>query len=490
MQHLSSSAPLAGPAVALIVGIILGDTWPTAIPWWVVLLTTMAAVLLLFRWSHLQSLLILLAIVALGGLRASSVRQQHDAVTWPDNNVEYEAVIASEVTEKPKTMGMDIILAHGGQKLKCYITKDSESQQLKTGDRLRFCSEISRNREWKRGSFDYRRFLEIHGFSGQTFVRSGHWERMSDSWEGLSLWQQAKLRFLCYRHKLLERYRLMGAEDSEYAVLAAMTLGDKSAMTPELRDVYAVSGASHVLALSGLHLGIIYMVLSLLVVNRRWRTISQLLAVTGIWMFVLLVGLPTSVVRAAVMISIYALVSLTGRGRMSVNALALAALAILVVSPDSLFDVGFQLSFAAMLAILMLLPVFDRKNIRQYLFDRPVLRWLWGLTTVSLSAQVGTAPLVAYYFGRFSTYFLLTNLLVIPAATVILCLAIPALLLPPLGGLLLLVVHGLNAALSAISTHLPCPSIDGLHPSTLQTALVYVIIVSTYLIVIKYDKPV
>jgi competence protein ComEC len=214
------------------------------------------------------------------------------------------------------------------------------------------------------------------------------------------------------------------------------------------------------------------------------------LTVAAIWGFVLLVGLPVSVVRSAVMISAYALVSLAGHRRMSLNALALAALCILMVNPDSLFDVGFQLSFAAMLAILLLLPLVDKQRIQRFLFDRPLLRWLWGLTTVSLAAQVGVAPLIAYYFGRFSTYFLLTNLIVIPAATAILCLALLALLLPATGVLLLQVTAWLNAALTLIASRLPLASIEGLRPSALQTAMVYVIIVSVYLIMIRYDKSV
>ena len=490
MQRLSSSAPLAGPAAALVVGIVLGDTWPTAVPWWGVLLTMMVIMLLLYRWSGLQSVSILLALAALGAVRSSSVRQQHEQVSWPDGKVRYEAVIASEVTEKPKTMGMDIVLTNNGSRLKCYVTKDDRSCQLQIGDRLQLSSTISRNSDWHFGSFDYRRYLEVHGFTGQTFVWADDWQRLPDSWQGLSLWQRARLRFLCYRHTLLQRYRQMGADGDEYAVLAAMTLGDKSAMTQDLRDVYAVSGASHVLALSGLHLGIIYMLLSLLVVRRRFRVVTQLLTVAAIWGFVLLVGLPASVVRSAVMISAYALVSLAGHRRMSLNALALAALCILMVNPDSLFDVGFQLSFAAMLAILLLLPLVDKQRIQRFLFDRPLLRWLWGLTTVSLAAQVGVAPLIAYYFGRFSTYFLLTNLIVIPAATAILCLALLALLLPATGVLLLQVTAWLNAALTLIASRLPFASIEGLHPSALQTAMVYVIIVSVYLIIIRYDKSV
>jgi len=425
---------------------------------------------------------------ALGGMRSATVKQAHQRVAWPDGYVRYEAVIASEVTEKPRSMGMDIVLTESGKRLKCYVAKDVRSRQLTIGDRLQLCSRIERNREWHRGTFDYRRYLEIHGFAGQTYVRSKDWQRLAHSWQGLSVWEQLKLHFLQYRHILLQRYRQAGATDHQYAVLAAMTLGEKSAMTTELKDIYAISGASHVLALSGLHLGIIYLLLSLMVIGRRLRIVTQGLAVVAIWTFALLVGLPSSVVRAATMISTYALVSLTGRNRASVNALALAALAILVVSPDSLYDVGFQLSFAAMLAILLVQPLIEGLIPRDRLQDYPVLRWLWGLVTVSLAAQVGTAPLVAYYFGRFPTYFLLTNLIVIPATTVILYLALASLLMPVISVILLHVVDWLNTALTLIASNLPSASIESIKLSVTQTILIYVIISCTYLIVIRYDK--
>lgn len=486
-QQLLRSAPLFLPAVALAAGIVAGQHVEQSMCW-LLFFVLLTITITLYRLPHCQSALILLTVAALGAARSATFRQQHDAVTWPDGIVSYEAVIISEMTEKPKTMAADIIIAENGKKLKCYLEKDERSRQLTIGNRLQVESRIERNSAWQRGTFDYRRYLEVHGFAGQTFVRAGRWQQLTASWEGVPTWQQVRLRFLCYRHQLLERYRTMGIDREAYAVVAAMTLGDKSAMTTELKDVYAVSGASHVLALSGLHLGIIYLLLSMMIVHRRLRIILQPLAVLAIWAFTLLVGLPSSVVRAAVMVSIFALLSLTGRSQMSLNALAIAAIIILLVNPDSLFDVGFQLSFAAMLAILTIQPLFEQLVSRKWLMSHPLLRWLWRLATVSVAAQVGTAPLVAYYFGRFSTYFLLTNFIVIPTTTVILYLALTALLLPMTGIALLTVVGWLNNALTFIAGRLPYPSIEGLHPSVLQTAMVYVIIVSLFLIVIRYDK--
>ena len=287
--------------------------------------------------------------------------------------------------------------------------------------------------------------------------------------------ERSRAFFLHQRSLLLQRLVDGGVADEAYAVVAAMALGDKSALTKELKDTYSVTGASHVLALSGLHLGIIYMILSLLVVRRRWRMVSQLLVLISIWAFVFLVGMSVSVVRSAIMLSVYALLSLGHRRKMSVNTLAFTAMVMLVANPRSLFDVGFQMSFMAVFSILIWMPILGRVVKEDYLMDHKIVRWLWGLVTVSCAAQMGVAPLVAYYFGRFSSYFLLTNLIVIPAATLILWLTLIVLMVPSLAYLLLYIVKGLNTILSKMAAF-PGASIDGLHPTLLQLIMVYVII--------------
>jgi competence protein ComEC len=303
----------------------------------------------------------------------------------------------------------------------------------------------------------------------------------------LSRLDRVRLSFLRQRSHLLERLR-DGADDLDaYAVVAAMTLGDKSALTRDVKDVYSVTGGSHVLALSGLHLGIIYTLLSLLVVGRRWHAVSQLLLVVGIWAFVLLVGMPVSVVRSAVMLTVYALLSLGHRGRMSVNVLAFTAVILLMFSPLSLFDVGFQMSFMAVFSILLWMPLADRVFSEAYLQRHRVVRWGWSMIAVSFAAQMGVAPLVAYYFGRFSTYFLLTNFIVLPAASLILYLTPVVLLVPSLAYLLLYIAGWLNRILAWVAS-LPGASIDHLHPSVIQVTMAYVVIAALWLLVQRVGR--
>ena len=285
--------------------------------------------------------------------------------------------------------------------------------------------------------------------------------------------------FLNQRNILLQRLETAGLSDNQYAVVAAMALGDKSSLTKDLKETYSMTGASHILALSGLHLGIIYALLSLLVVGRRWQMVSQVAIILSIWAFVFLVGMSTSVVRSAVMLTVYALLAIGHRQKMSVNTLAFTAIVMLLVSPQALFDVGFQMSFMAVFSILLFTPLFYRPFSSEYLMTHRLVKWLWGMVAVSIAAQIGVAPLIAYYFGRFSCFFLLTNFIVIPAATLILYLSLATLLIPSIGVVLASIVGLLNTTLLYIST-IPGATIDGLHPSVMLTASIYAIIFATY----------
>ena len=470
-------------------GIVAEERGGGSTVWLVALVVLLLVALLVRKWPFVQSVAICLCFGGLGGLLASFERQSFDIV-WPDAEVHYEAVVLSDPVEKPKTMAVDIQLTGGqltnlqGRKLKCYLQKDGRSRALRVGDGLRLRSRIRENSHWRFGTFDYHRYLEVHGFSGSTYVSGLNWQRASVSLRGLSRLQRTRLHFLSLRSRLLQRFVAQDMGADQYAVVAAMVLGDKSALSSDLKDVYSQTGASHVLALSGLHLGIIYTLLSLLVVGRRWRMLSQLLIILSIWAFVFLVGLSVSVVRSAIMLTVYGLLSLGHRDKMSVNALAFTAIVLLVANPFALFDVGFQMSFLAVLAILLFHPLFERVVSQEFLQSHRLVCWGWSLACVSCAAQIGVAPLVAYYFGRFSTYFLLTNFIVVPAATLILYLSLTTLLVPALAYLLIYIVGLLNTVLLHIAL-LPGASIEGLHPSALQVLLTYVVIFALYLLVVK-----
>lgn len=372
----------------------------------------------------------------------------------------FEAVVMSEPAEKPKTLMMDLLLPALGETRRCYIWKDSLSRQLALGDAL---------------------LVELHD---ERFVRWDGWQRGGHGLSRLSRLQWVRLKALLLRHRLLSRYRQLNIGDEQYAVLAAMTLGDKSALTNELRQTYSVTGTSHILALSGLHLGIIYFLMASIMGRRRRAWLPQTLLMLSIWAYAFLTGLSPGVVRSATMLTVYTIFAIGGRSRMSLNVLCFTAIVMLLVNAQSLFDVSFQLSFASVFAILLFMPLFESLLTPDFHFRRPMLGRLWSLGAVSLAAQLGTAPLTAYYFGSFPTYFLLTNYIAIPAATVILYGALLTLLFPPASLLLVWVVKFLNFALDH-AARLPMASIDDLRPTVLQVALTYVVIACFYLLLAK-----
>ena len=492
-------APLLRLVICLMAGIVVGDSVGSVSWLWPILIVLLVATLLLWRYAVLQSGGIAVCFVLLGWLLVQ--RQETKLrVSWPEKEVCYEAVVISKPVEKPKTMAVDILLTGSQQKLKCYLYKDDRSRSLKIGDGLRIQSRIRPNSEWRKGSFDYRRYLEVHGFTGQTFVSSRKWQKAQISLRNLSRLDRTRLFFLKLRSQLLQR--LGGKESEAYAVVAAMTLGDKSALTHDLRDIYAITGASHILALSGLHLSIIFMLLTLLSARPHFTFLPfyfftfirlftfllfYLFTFTSVWGFVFLVGMPVSVIRSATMLTVYALLSLGHRDKMSVNTLAFTALLVLIVSPLSLFDIGFQMSYLSVFAILLIVPLSERLFPVGYLMTHRVIRWFWGMVAVSCAAQIGVAPLVAYYFGRLPVFFLLTNFIVIPAAILILWLSPVVFLFPTLANILLYIVSRLNTLLTTIAS-IPGASIDGLHPTKLQATMTYVVIVACYLLVFRLSR--
>lgn len=300
-----------------------------------------------------------------------------------------------------------------------------------------------------------------------------------------SMTQRAQANALELRNQLVNTLSDKGLGQQELAVVSAMSLGDKSLIDKDLKNDYSRSGASHVLALSGLHLGIIYFVFSFM--TARWRRcyhhwsrpVSEGLILITMWSYVVLVGMSPSVVRAAIMMTVYSLLSLQNRNRSSLNALAFTAIIMLVADPMILFNISFQLSFVAVAFILLyqgriysLIPS----------STHPIVKWCWRFLSVSLAAQLGVAPLTAYYFHQIPSYFLLSSLVVMVFTPLIIYLSLLFFLLmwlPVVQSWLVVplswLVHIQNTCLQGVSS-LPGSTFvtPSLHP--LQVCLIYIII--------------
>lgn len=208
------------------------------------------------------------------------------------------------------------------------------------------------------------------------------------------------------------------------SIIVALATADKSLISKELRDAYSSSGASHILALSGLHVGIIYKILSwcLMFLNflpggERIRSVAVIFI---LWVYAAFTGMGASIVRAVIMASIYETGGLIGRERNASGALALSAIILLLISPQNSRNLSFILSFEAMTGILLFYPVMKRhtRHIKTNVFIRKVL----DTCLLSISCQILTAPQIFVSFGNFSHYFLLCNILVMPLTNIIMIL--------------------------------------------------------------------
>lgn len=296
-----------------------------------------------------------------------------------------------------------------------YIAKDSNSVQLTSGDRLLIQTNFKKpDGIVNPDGFDYATYLRRQGISATAYIAAERWMLMSKN-QNFSIFRLAEK----LQKNLLEVYRRFGIKGDEFAVLAALTLGSKDALHPELRQNYTTSGGMHILAVSGLHVGVIYIVLSFLFrfLNRKpqLKLFKAVIIVLLLWCYALITGLPPSVIRSTLMFSLIAIGAGLERKSQIYNTISFSAFVMLIINPDYLFDVGFQLSYSAVVSIVYFQP----KIKNWFAITNKPLRWAWELTAVSLAAQIGTAAFSIYYFHQFPNYFLITNFVAIPFATFI-----------------------------------------------------------------------
>lgn len=533
-RHFIHAIPMFRYALLLLFGVVLAESCLSAlgVREWLVLLCCLVGLALVVNKRHemASSVLILLAIVMLGGLRYS-FHAKNAWVVEEDIRCEIELVVASEPIRRGKVVQFDGIVAGTvevgnacgarwnleSRKLRVSLLRDTITKRyegLHIGRSVLADVDVTPLQDWHRmnGNFDYIRWQTMRGIVGRGFVGIGKWEFSEDCLSALGFWDRIKLKALVWRQELLEKINEAGISGDAYAVLTAMALGNKSGLTPELREEYSMSGASHILALSGMHLSIIYM---LLIYFFPRRNIWNKLCVLGVlWGYVVFVGMPISVVRAASMLTIWETVWLMGRDQKHLNVFGLTLVVMIMANPESLWDVGFQMSFMAVFGIIVCQPLMDKlipvslMKIKPVdLLDLPLwkrvryrsLRSLWFTACVSVSAQLGTVPLSAYYFSRVSIYFLLTNFIVIPCATVIICgaflLTAVIIVNMAVGGGLTLMARIVAAVLSAIVTtqnetlgfiaRLPGASIESVHINVVQVVALYAMVYALLLVLYR-----
>ncbi|MDF2159037.1 ComEC/Rec2 family competence protein [Algoriphagus sp. CAU 1675] len=286
--------------------------------------------------------------------------------------------------------------------------------------------------------FDYRGFLARKGIANRQFVKDELFLLDSNATKTSSFWVEN------LREKLKGLIQSKVSDRQSQNIALALLLGQKQHLDRDTRKAYSETGVMHVLAVSGLHVGILVGVLILLIkplsLGRRKKKFYLLGVVLVIWVYAFLTGLSPSVLRASVMFSLIVLGQMRERKPSIFNILAFSAMLMIVIDPEVLFEVGFQLSYLAVLGIVVIQPLI----LRWWLPPNKVMEYIWQLICVSVAAQLATFPLSVWYFHSFPPYFLMANLVVVPLTFLAMNVGIPFLVLgfvPYLGDALGMVLN-------------------------------------------------
>ncbi|MFN0213372.1 MAG: ComEC/Rec2 family competence protein [Saprospiraceae bacterium] len=294
--------------------------------------------------------------------------------------------------------------------LMLFLDIGSPNDSIRYGDRLGIQAKISPTEPPKNPhAFDYARYLHFQNIHYQAFVKPDSLTILS-SGNGWLLWQKAYES----RERLLNLLQKYFPSIDEYAVAAALLVGYTDDLSDEMRSAYAETGSMHALAVSGTHIGMLYVGLMFLIGRLRLRgkngrLIETLLVLSAIWAFTFLTGATASVLRASVMFSVYMLGKAFWRSASAWNVLPASAFILLIYNPYFLFNVGFQLSYAAVAGMVFFYPRF-------YKMFPPMSPWIdepLKVFLVGVAAQLGTLPLTLFYFNQFPVYFWLAGWVVV-----------------------------------------------------------------------------
>ena len=377
----------------------------------------------------LKSTLLLLCIVALGAILSYTnnvTNHLNYKNIYSNNNTQIQLVLNEPLVVKPNSYkalaNVQYTITNGiktpaSGTVIVYLQKDSIATTLDYG------STIITNQAPKLitntgnpGAFNYQLYCLRNGITHQIYIASNKYVVLP---QVQGNWVQAKLyRLQAFVLQVLQKNI---TTPNERSIAEALLIGYRSNVDKDLLQVYSNTGTVHVIAISGLHLGFIYMLLLVLfkpfTSNKVVSNIVQpIVIITILWTFSLLAGAAPSILRSALMFTCIIIGNSMQRQLSVYNSLAASAFIILCINPFALWDVGFQLSYAALLSIVLFMqPIYKLLYV-----PNKVLNWLWQLNAVTISAQLLTLPLVLFYFKQFPYLFIITNMVAVPLSTIIL----------------------------------------------------------------------
>jgi competence protein ComEC len=437
VNYIFKQAPFLRLLIPLIAGMVgqwYSDT-PIIIAW-VIVGFSIAAVWLVgymplhqkWKWQQMLGLCVHLALIAVGAV-VTSYNNKNSGLLHPPSNATWLATLQETPVEKTNVykvsasieqlIGVDTLVRHNGY-IVMYFQKDSTIANAPAGTEILFTASLQPIKNTSNpGAFNYAHYAAFQHIYYQVFLKKDKYvllpycntHRYFDFIDRTRKW-------------VLQLLSIYIPNKKEAGLAKALLIGYKNDLDNELVQSYINTGVVHIIAISGLHVGLIYWLLHLackpLQNNKRWRWLRLILIMLGLWLFAVLAGASPSVLRSAVMFSLVAIGESLAKKASIYNTLAASAFVLLCYNPYWLWDVGFQLSYAAVLSIV----IFMRPIYQWFYFGNKWIDFLWKLTATTLAAQILTLPICLYQFHQFPNYFLVSNVVAVPLSTFIIVVEI------------------------------------------------------------------
>lgn len=407
-----------------------------------------------------------------------------------DKAAYYVGEIINDPIQTNKSVRLELEIVRNGQnkdsisnfRILAYLEKTIESTNLVYGDKIVFETKLNKSKNpGNPGEFNYAGFLAFKGIVYTTYLNKKQWSFLTyDSSNKLIAFAKG------LRQALLLNLKEHSYLENTFEVSAAILLGYDILMDAETEQAFMNAGAMHILCVSGLHVGIVFMMISLVLnflkATRFGVFIRIILLLLTVWSYALLTGMSPSIQRASVMISFFIIGEGLSRLKDNYNTLAASAFVMLLVNPNLVYSVGFQLSYAAVIGIISIYrPVYNLL----YIKNKP-LDYIWSITAVSFAATIGTFPIATHYFHYFPTYFWLVNLFIIPLSFLVIMVGFVFIIvswIPYLSALM----GGATSALVYLLNHIvglvkwfPYYGFDDIYMPLIKVVLVYLVIVVSF----------